>query len=309
MANIMYSQSPTQSKIKSMAMNLFNTKIGLALGGGAAKGIAHIGVLSALEETEVDISYISGTSVGAIVAALYAFNVDTKTIGSLARRLTMSKVTSFKLNKTGFFSTNSLRELMLEYLGEVNIEDAKIPLAIVATDINSGEEVIFTSGPVADAVCASAAVPGIYIPVVIDGRTLVDGGLVQNVPVRPLRTMGAGVTIASNLSGVHHYSEPSHVVDVMRNAFEIAVSQHTKAQLKGVDLLISMDLSDFSLRDNTERYDELFAIGYDSTVNQLTKLSWYHKTNILLYLWRIVRDLAPFKIPAFVRRLGRKHLM
>ena len=309
MANIMYSQSPTQSKIKSMAMNLFNTKIGLALGGGAAKGIAHIGVLSALEETEVDISYISGTSVGAIVASLYAFNVDTKTIGSLARRLTMSKVTSFKLNKTGFFSTNSLRELMLEYLGEVNIEDAKIPLAIVATDINSGEEVIFTSGPVADAVCASAAVPGIYIPVVIDGRTLVDGGLVQNVPVRPLRTMGAGVTIASNLSGVHHYSEPSHVVDVMRNAFEIAVSQHTKAQLKGVDLLISMDLSDFSLRDNTERYDELFAIGYDSTVNQLTKLSWYHKTNILLYLWRIVRDLAPFKIPAFVRRLGRKHLM
>jgi len=291
-----------------MAMNLFNTKIGLALGGGAAKGIAHIGVLSALEEAEVDISYISGTSVGAIVAALYAFNVDTETIGSLARRLTMSKVTSFKLNKTGFFSTNSLRELMLEYLGEVNIEDAKIPLAIVATDINSGEEVVFTRGPVADAVCASAAVPGIYIPVVIDGRTLVDGGLVQNVPVRPLRTMGAGVTIASNLSGVNHYPEPSHVVDVMRNAFEIAVSQHTKAQLKGVDLLISMDLSDFSLRDNTERYDELFAIGYDSTVSQLSKLSWYHKTNILLYLWRIARDLAPFKIPAVIRRLGRKYL-
>ena len=287
-------------------MNLFNTKIGLALGGGAAKGIAHIGVLSALEEAQVKISYISGTSVGAIVAALYAFKVDTATMGSLARRLSMSKVTTFKLNKTGFFSTDSLRELMLEYLGEVNIEDAEIPLAIVATDINSGEEVILTRGPVADAVCASAAVPGIYIPVVIDGRTLVDGGLVENVPVGPLRTMGAGVIIASNLSAVNHYSEPSHVVDVMRNAFEIAVSQHTKAQLKDVDLLISMDLSDFSLRDNSERYDELFAIGYDSTLSQLSKVSWYHKTNILLYLWRIVRELAPFKIPAFVRRLGPK---
>jgi len=287
-------------------MNLFNTKIGLALGGGAAKGIAHIGVLSALEEAKVEISYISGTSVGAIVAALYAFKVDTATMGSLARRLTMSKVTTFKLNKTGFFSTDSLRELMLEYLGEVNIEDAEIPLAIVATDINSGEEVILTSGPVADAVCASAAVPGIYIPVVIDGRTLVDGGLVENVPVGPLRTMGAGVIIASNLSAVNHYSEPSHVVDIMRNAFEIVVSQHTKAQLKDVDLLVSMDLSDFSLRDNTERYDELFAIGYDSTLSQLSKLSWYHKTNVLLYLWRIVLELAPFKIPAFVRRLGPK---
>jgi NTE family protein len=292
--------------MKAMAMNLFNTKIGLALGGGAAKGIAHIGVLSALEEAQVKISYISGTSVGAIVAALYAFKVDTATMGSLARRLSMSKVTTFKLNKTGFFSTDSLRELMLEYLGEVNIEDAEIPLAIVATDINSGEEVILTRGPVADAVCASAAVPGIYIPVVIDGRTLVDGGLVENVPVGPLRTMGAGVIIASNLSAVNHYSEPSHVVDVMRNAFEIAVSQHTKAQLKDVDLLISMDLSDFSLRDNSERYDELFAIGYDSTLSQLSKMSWYHKTNILLYLWRIVRELAPFKIPAFVRRLGPK---
>ena len=290
-------------------MNLFNTKIGLALGGGAAKGIAHIGVLSALEEAKVEISYISGTSVGAIVAALYAFKVDTATMGSLARRLSMSKVTTFKLNKTGFFSTDSLRELMLEYLGEVNIEDAEIPLAIVATDINSGEEVILTSGPVADAVCASAAVPGIYIPVVIDGRTLVDGGLVENVPVGPLRTMGAGVIIASNLSAVNHYSEPSHVVDVMRNAFEIAVSRHTKAQLKDVDLLISMDLSDFSLRDNSERYDELFAIGYDSTLSQLSNVSWYHKTNILLYLWRIVRELAPFKIPALVRRLGPKDRM
>lgn len=290
----------------AMAMNLFNTKIGLALGGGAAKGIAHIGVLSALEEAQVEISYISGTSVGAIVAALYAFKIDTATMGSLARRLSMSKVTTFKLNKTGFFSTDSLRELMLEYLGEVNIEDADIPLAIVATDINSGEEVILRRGPVADAVCASAAVPGIYIPVVIDGRTLVDGGLVENVPVGPLRTMGAGVIIASNLSAVNHYSEPSHVVDVMRNAFEIAVSRHTKAQLKEVDLLISMDLSDFSLRDNSERYDELFAIGYDSTLSQLSKVSWYHKTNILLYLWRIVRELAPFKIPAFVRRLGPK---
>jgi len=290
-------------------MNLFNTKIGLALGGGAAKGIAHIGVLSALEEAKVEISYISGTSVGAIVAALYAFKVDTATMGSLARRLSMSKVTTFKLNKTGFFSTDSLRELMLEYLGEVNIEDAEIPLAIVATDINSGEEVILTRGPVAEAVCASAAVPGIYIPVVIDGRTLVDGGLVENVPVGPLRTMGAGVIIASNLSAVNHYSEPSHVVDVMRNAFEIAVSRHTKAQLKDVDLLISMDLSDFSLRDNSERYDELFAIGYDSTLSQLSNVSWYHKTNILLYLWRIVRELAPFKIPALVRRLGPKDRM
>ena len=289
-----------------MFKKLFNTTIGLALGGGAAKGVAHIGVLKALEDANIEVDYIAGTSVGAMIAALYAFKVDVETIGSLARRLTMSKVTSFKLNKTGFFSTESLRELMLEYVGDVAIEDAAIPLSIVATDINSGEEIILTSGSVVDAVCASAAIPGIYIPVEINGRTLVDGGLVQNVPVEALQTAGAGVTIASHLNSVSHYQEISHVLDVMRNAFEIAVSQHTQDQLKEADLLISMDLSDFSLRDNTERYDELFNIGHQAATVQLTKLAWYKKTNLFLYIGRMMRELAPFKLPEFIRRALNK---
>ena len=289
-----------------MFKKLFNTTIGLALGGGAAKGVAHIGVLKALEDADIEVDYIAGTSVGAMIAALYAFKVDVETIGSLARRLTMSKVTSFKLNKTGFFSTESLRELMLEYVGEVAIEDAAIPLSIVATDINSGEEIVLTSGSVVDAVCASAAIPGIYIPVEINGRTLVDGGLVQNVPIEALQTAGAGVTIASHLNSVSHYQEISHVLDVMRNAFEIAVSQHTQDQLKEADLLISMDLSDFSLRDNTERYDELFNIGHQAATVQLTKLAWYKKTNVFLYIGRMMRELAPFKLPEFIRRALNK---
>ena len=289
-----------------MFKKLFNTTIGLALGGGAAKGVAHIGVLKALEDANIEVDYIAGTSVGAMIAALYAFRVDVETIGSLARRLTMSKVTSFKLNKTGFFSTESLRELMLEYVGDVAIEDAAIPLSIVATDINSGEEIILTSGSVVDAVCASAAIPGIYIPVEINGRTLVDGGLVQNVPIEALQTAGAGVTIASHLNSVSHYQEISHVLDVMRNAFEIAVSQHTQDQLKEADLLISMDLSDFSLRDNTERYDELFNIGHQAATVQLTKLAWYKKTNLFLYIGRMMRELAPFKPPEFIRRALNK---
>ena len=289
-----------------MFKKLFNTTIGLALGGGAAKGVAHIGVLKALEDADIEVDYIAGTSVGAMIAALYAFKVDVETIGSLARRLTMSKVTSFKLNKTGFFSTESLRELMLEYVGDVAIEDAAIPLSIVATDINSGEEIVLTSGSVVDGVCASAAIPGIYIPVEINGRTLVDGGLVQNVPIEALQTAGAGVTIASHLNSVSHYQEISHVLDVMRNAFEIAVSQHTQDQLKEADLLISMDLSDFSLRDNTERYDELFNIGHQAATVQLTKLAWYKKTNLFLYIGRMMRELAPFKLPEFIRRALNK---
>ena len=280
-----------------MDMNLFNTKVGVALGGGGAKGVAHIGVLKALEEANVKIDYLAGTSVGAMVASLYAFNVDTDSISNLARRLTISDITTFKLSKTGFFTTELLRKLLIEYVGDVNIEDASIPLAIVATDINTGEAVIFRQGSLADAVCASASIPGIYIPMNLNGRTLVDGGLVQNVPVQPVKDMGAGVIIASHLSSVDSYEEPENVLDVMRNAFEIAVSQHTKGEVEMADLLIAMDLSDFSLRDNTERHDELYAIGYESAKEQLSKFTWYGTRNVFFYLWRIIRSLNPFKVP------------
>lgn len=282
-------------------MNLFNTKVGLALGGGGAKGVAHIGVLKALEEANVQIDYLAGTSVGAMVASLYAFNVDVNTISDLARRLTISDITTFKLNKTGFFTTDLLRKLLIDHVGDVNIEEASIPLAIVATDINTGEAVIFRQGSLADAVCASASIPGIYIPITLNGRTLVDGGLVQNVPVQPVKDMGAGVVIASHLSSVDRYEEPKNVLDVMRNAFEIAVSQHTKGEVEMADLLIAMDLSDFSHRDNTERHDELFAIGYETAAKQLSNFTWYGKKNIFPYLWRIIRSLNPFKLPEVVK--------
>jgi NTE family protein len=284
-------------------MSLFNTKVGLALGGGGAKGVAHIGVLQALEEARVKPDYIAGTSVGAMVAAMYAFNVNINTIANIARDLTLAQITTFKLNKTGFFTADPLKEILIEYLGEVNIEDATIPLSIVATDLTSGEEVIFTEGPLADAVCASASIPGVYIPMRLNGRILVDGGIVQNVPIRPLKAMGAGVIIASQLGGVQAYEEPKNVLDVMRNAFDIALSQRTKQEVKQADLLIAMDLRDFSIADNTQRYDELFAIGYDTAAKELAKMAWYRKGNLLLYVWRIICLLTPFKVPVFLQQI------
>ena len=284
-------------------MSLFNTKVGLALGGGGAKGVAHIGVLQALEEARVKPDYIAGTSVGAMVAAMYAFNININTIANIARDLTLAQITTFKLNKTGFFTADPLKEILIEYLGEVNIEDASIPLSIVATDLTSGEEVIFTEGPLADAVCASASIPGVYIPMRLNDRILVDGGIVQNVPIRPLKSMGAGVIIASQLGGVRAYEEPKNVLDVMRNAFDIVLSQRTKQEVKQADLLIAMDLRDFSIADNTQRYDELFAIGYDTAAKELAKMAWYRKGNLLLYVWRILCLLTPFKVPVFLQQI------
>ena len=285
---------------------IFNTKVGLALGGGGAKGVAHIGVLKALEDAKVRPDFIAGTSVGAMVAAMYAFNVSIDTITNIARDLTLSQITTFKLNKTGFFTADPLKEILAEYLGEANIEDASIPLAIVATDLKKGEEVIFTHGPLADAVCASASIPGVYIPMKMGERTLVDGGIVQSVPVGAVKDMGAGVIIASQLGGVGVYEEPKNVLDVMRNAFDIALSRRTREEVKEADLVIAMDLRDFSIADNTERYDELFTIGYDTAAKELNKMAWYRNSNLLLYVWRIICLLTPFKVPEFIQQINSK---
>ena len=164
---------------------------GLALSGGAARGIAHIGVLRALEEHKIPIKFISGTSVGAIIAALYAFDIELDEIGRFAKSLNLSKVSSFKLSKYGLFDNHNLKDLLCEYIGDSRIEDSKLPLAIIATDISSGEKVILKSGSVCDAVCASSAIPGLFAPVIIDNQSLVDGGLVQNLPVSVLKEMGA----------------------------------------------------------------------------------------------------------------------
>ena len=285
---------------------IFNTKVGLALGGGGAKGVAHIGVLKALEDAKVRPDFIAGTSVGAMVAAMYAFNVSIDTITNIARDLTLSQITTFKLNKTGFFTADPLKEILVEYLGEANIEDASIPLAIVATDLKKGEEVIFTHGPLADAVCASASIPGVYIPMKMGERTLVDGGIVQSVPVGAVKDMGAGVIIASQLGGVGVHEEPKNVLDVMRNAFDIALSRRTREEVKEADLVIAMDLRDFSIADNTERYDELFTIGYDTAAKELNKMAWYRNSNLLLYVWRIICLLTPFKVPEFIQQINSK---
>ena len=276
---------------------IFNTKVGLALGSGGAKGIAHIGVLRALQNANVKLDYISGTSVGAMVASMVAFNVSLDVVAEISKSMTLAQITNFKLSKTGFFNADPLKEILIEHLGEVNIEDAAIPLSIVATDINTGEEVIFTEGPLADAVCASASIPGVYIPMQLNGRTLVDGGIVQSVPVQAVKSMGAGVIIASQLGGVGAYEEPKNVLDVMRNAFDIALSHRNYAETKIADILIAMDLRDFSISDNTQRYDELCAIGYSTASEALKKMAWYRSTNPLLYVWRIISVISPFKLP------------
>ncbi len=254
-------------------MNFFRRKkkkTGLALGGGAVLGAVHVGVLKALEEKEVTIDCISGTSIGAFVAALYAFRVSTDVIEKISKDLRWLDITEVSLSKFGLLSNEKFGELLVEHIGEKNIEDADIPLRIIATDISSGERVILDKGNLADAVRASACIPGIFRPIEIDGRMLVDGGIVENVPVTPLLEMGADKIIAVQLLVHQAAQKPEHIIEVLLNTFEFMISNISKPYLKDVDLLIKPDLSEFDKVD-TDQIKDLIVKGYEEARSQLEK--------------------------------------
>lgn len=239
-------------------------KIGLALGGGAILGAAHIGVLRAIEESELEISYISGTSIGALVAGMFAFGLDSHKIESLVSKMNWLNVGSFSLSKFGILSNEKMSQIADDYIDDVHIEKAKIPLAIVATDVGKGEKVVFRKGKLADAVRASTCIPGIFIPVEFDGRMLVDGGLMENVPVTPLVEMGAEFIIGVDLNANRNYEKPEDIIDLMVNAMDIALDNSARIQTEDADVIIAPELSDFS-RSNPDALPELIRIGYEAT--------------------------------------------
>ncbi len=288
-----------------MKLNPFNTRIGLALGGGAAKGIAHIGVLKAFEEEHIRIHCISGTSVGALVASYYAFGRPAESILSICSTLNLSKIINFTLERGGLFSTNAIREMIHRDLGDCRIEDADIPLAICATDIETGEQLIFRKGNLADAVCASMAVPGLFVPVEVDGRILVDGGLVENVPISPLAKMGAGITVAIDLSHVGRYPKPTDMLDVISNAINIGIDFNTRKQLKRADIAVPLDLSRYSLTNNADRVEELYREGYHPMKQKIRQVLWYKRMNVVISLIKGARELLPFKVPEILKNLRR----
>lgn len=157
-------------------------KIGLALGGGAVLGAAHVGVLRALDEQNIKINYITGTSIGALVAALFAFGKTWKEIELIALELKWLDITSITLSKYALLTNEKLGELLIKHIGNRNIEDSEIPLAFITTDISNGEKIVLNKGPVTTAVMASTCIPGIFKPIEIDGKMLVDGGIAENVP-------------------------------------------------------------------------------------------------------------------------------
>lgn len=242
---------------------------------------------------------------GALVASYYAFGRPVESILSIGSALNLSKILNFTLERGGLFSTDAIRDMVHRDLGDQRIENAKIPLAICATDIETGKQLIFRKGNLAEAICASMAVPGLFVPVEVDGRILVDGGLVENVPISPLAKMGAGITVAIDLSHVSRYPKPEDTFDVISNAINIGIDFNTREQLKKADIVVPLDLSRYSLTNNAKCVEELHMEGYYPMKKKIQDVLWYKRMNVFVHLAKSARKLLPFKVPEIIKDLKR----
>jgi len=192
-------------------------KIGLALGTGAARGLAHIGVIKTLEEAGIKIDFIAGVSMGAMIGGGYAVTMDIKKIESIALKTDWRKLISLidlRIPIGGIIDGQKIEEFIKSAIGDAKFSDAKIPLAIVAADVKNGERVVLTEGSIAQAVRGSISIPILFKPYNYKGRFLIDGGVVDPVPVKLAREMGADYVIAVNLfSDLRKYFSPGKMED------------------------------------------------------------------------------------------------
>ncbi len=250
-----------------------NKKIGLALGGGAVLGAAHIGVLKAMDELKIPVHFIAGTSIGAFVAAFHAFGKSWNEIQEIALQLDWLEISAMTLSRFGLLSNEKIASLISENIGKKKIEDAGLALAIVATDITNGEKVVLNKGPVTGAVMASTCIPGIFVPVEMGDRLLVDGGIVENVPVSVVNDMGADFTIAVDLNANYRHKRPENIIEVLLNTFDFTFMTATKMQTAEADLLIKPDLTEFNMID-TDQVDSLIEAGYSAARTCLNEFDY-----------------------------------
>ncbi|MFH1662351.1 MAG: patatin-like phospholipase family protein [Chloroflexota bacterium] len=238
-------------------------KVGLALGGGGGRGMAHIGVLEVLEKESIHIDMVAGTSAGAAIGALFAQGKNADDIKALARNWDWkhrAQIIDLALSKSGFIAGKKVKEFLKSIIGDVEFSDLKLPFACVATDVITGEEVVINQGSVLEAVRASISMPIIFTVVKWQGRYLVDGGLVNPVPVSVLKDMGADFIIAVNVTprmsikqervypGETTIKEPN-IFNIIMKMFSIANSQLVEASLEGADVIIEPRLEGIGIGD------------------------------------------------------------
>jgi NTE family protein len=246
-------------------------RVGLALGGGFARGIAHVGVLRALTENDIPIDYIAGTSVGALIAAAYASG---STIEEMERQGAATRFRDFgrwTISRMGMASNERLEDFLRRFTLLRHFHELKVPLGIVATDLISGESIHFTTGEIGPAIRASCAYPGLFLPVDYHDRVLVDGFLTEAVPAVCVREMGADFVISVHLEPGLLANKPRNTIEVISRSFSIIQSTAHQPWRDATDILIEPDVHDI-LWDEFVRTPDLVAAGADATKAVLPRI-------------------------------------
>lgn len=230
-------------------------KIGLALGGGAARGFAHVGVIAVLEEAGLKPQLVVGTSAGSLVAAIYASGKTGAQLQQTALTMEEVAITDWMLPifGRGMFRGEALARYVNQLVGGRLMENMAMPLGIVATDLNSGQAVLFQRGDTGAAVRASSAVPAVFVPVKINGREYVDGGLVSPVPVRFARQMGAELVIAVDISSPPEGNPASDTLQILLQTFSIMGKSINQYELKEADVVVRPSLAGLKSADFSSR--------------------------------------------------------
>jgi len=247
-------------------------KIGIAFGGGALRGIGHIGVLKAFEELGIEADYVAGTSVGSMVGALYSAGYTSTQMIEYLKELKVKDIRDSKLIWKPSNSENIEQVLNKIFGKNLVFSELKIPLSIVAVDIKSGEEVHITSGSVARASSGSCAVPGVFSPVVYDDLHLVDGGLMNNVPADVVRDMGANVVIAIDVNRSRGQGTDSlKILDVLKGSLGIIMQANVEKKLEYADVVLKPNLENFS-SSKIGDIDAMVKAGYDIVMEHKDEL-------------------------------------
>ena len=246
-------------------------RVALALGGGAARGFAHIGVIEVLEENGIHPDIVTGTSAGSFVAAMYASGRSGKELEAIALALDESRLTDWAFPGRGMIRGAALADYIRQQVGNRSFDQMKIPLGIVATDLDSGRPILFRQGDVGTAVRASSAVPAVFQPVRIGAHEYVDGGLTSPVPVRSARDMGADVIIAIDISQLPDGGDTGDALHMLLQTFSIMSRSINELELKQADIVLHPKLTGVAGTDFTLRTKNIQA-GRDAALAMLPSI-------------------------------------
>lgn len=245
---------------------------GLVLSGGGAKGIAHLGVIKALEEHDIRFDVISGTSAGAIVGALYASGYTTNDILNILLETKPFKLIQPALNTKGLLKMESIHKFLEKHLRHNDFKKLKIPLYVAATNIRTGSIEYFSEGELITAVCASSCIPVLFNPVEYRGEKYMDGGILNNLPVEAIRDK-VDTVISVNTNPIDPDFEIKTVPGIMERALMLAISKNTYISAEKCDLIIEpARLSSFKALDISQ-VKEIFRIGYQEGMRQLQDIN------------------------------------